>query len=75
MRRFVEAAGGKLELRVELPDTDAFTLTGVSEIDDARPPEFPPDPGNTRKNQRLWKATCGILASFAGQNDLCRNAA
>lgn len=36
LRRFVEAAGGKLELRVELPGTGAFTLTGVGEIDDAR---------------------------------------
>ena len=34
LRRFVEAAGGKLELRVELPGTGAFTLTGVGEIDD-----------------------------------------
>jgi DNA-binding XRE family transcriptional regulator len=33
LRRFVEAAGGKLELRVELPGTGAFTLTGVGEID------------------------------------------
>jgi DNA-binding XRE family transcriptional regulator len=32
LRRFVEAAGGKLELRVELPGTGAFTLTGVGEI-------------------------------------------
>ncbi len=36
LRRFVEAAGGKLELRVELPGTGAFTLTGVGEIDDAK---------------------------------------
>lgn len=35
LRRFVEAAGGKLELRVELPGTGAFTLTGVGEIDGA----------------------------------------
>ncbi len=35
LRRFVEAAGGKLELRVELPGTGAFTLTGVGEIEDA----------------------------------------
>ena len=35
LRRFVEAAGGKLELRVELPGTGPFTLTGVGEIDDA----------------------------------------
>lgn len=33
LRRFVEAAGGKLELRVELPGTGPFTLTGVGEID------------------------------------------
>ena len=33
LRRFVEAAGGTLELRVELPGTGAFTLTGVGEID------------------------------------------
>lgn len=32
LRRFVEAAGGKLELRVELPETGSFTLTGVGEI-------------------------------------------
>jgi hypothetical protein len=32
LRYFVEAAGGKLELRVELPGTGAFTLTGVGEI-------------------------------------------
>lgn len=38
LRRFVEAAGGKLELRVELPGTGAFTLTGVGEIDDAQRP-------------------------------------
>ena len=35
LRRFVDAAGGKLELRVELPGTGAFTLTGVGEIEDA----------------------------------------
>ena len=34
LRRFVEAAGGTLELRVELPGTGAFTLTGVGEIDE-----------------------------------------
>ena len=33
LRRFVEAMGGTLELRVELPGTGAFTLTGVGEID------------------------------------------
>ena len=36
LRRFVEAAGGKLELRVELPGTGAFTLTGVGEIEQVR---------------------------------------
>jgi DNA-binding XRE family transcriptional regulator len=36
LRRFVEAAGGKLELRVELPGTGAFTLTGLGEIDAQR---------------------------------------
>jgi DNA-binding XRE family transcriptional regulator len=35
LRRFIEAAGGKLELRVELPGTGAFTLTGVGEIETA----------------------------------------
>ncbi len=33
LRRFIEAAGGTLELRVELPGTGAFTLTGVGEIE------------------------------------------
>ncbi|MDR2187518.1 MAG: helix-turn-helix domain-containing protein [Azonexus sp.] len=33
LRRFVEAAGGKLELRVELPGSGPLTLTGVGEID------------------------------------------
>jgi DNA-binding XRE family transcriptional regulator len=32
LRRFVEAAGGKLELRVELPGTGTFTLTGMGEL-------------------------------------------
>lgn len=32
LRRFVEAAGGTLERRVELPGTGPFTLTGVGEI-------------------------------------------
>jgi DNA-binding XRE family transcriptional regulator len=32
LRRFVEAAGGTLELRVELPGTGPFTLTGVGDI-------------------------------------------
>ena len=36
LRRFVEAAGGTLELRVELPGTGAFTLTGVGEIEAAK---------------------------------------
>jgi hypothetical protein len=36
LRRFVEAAGGKLELRVELPGTGPFTLTGIGEIDAAQ---------------------------------------
>ncbi|WP_309621398.1 XRE family transcriptional regulator [Novosphingobium sp.] len=36
LRRYVEAAGGKLELRVELPGTAAFTLTGVGEIADPK---------------------------------------
>ncbi|MGH6786811.1 MAG: XRE family transcriptional regulator [Novosphingobium sp.] len=36
LRRFVEAAGGKLELRVELPGTGAFVLTGVGEIEGKR---------------------------------------
>jgi len=33
LRRFVEAAGGTLELRVELPGTGPFTLTGLGDID------------------------------------------
>jgi len=33
LRRFVEAAGGMLELRIDLPGTGAFTLTGVGEIE------------------------------------------
>lgn len=32
LRRFVEAAGGTLELRVELPGTGVLHLTGVGEI-------------------------------------------
>jgi DNA-binding XRE family transcriptional regulator len=36
LRRYIEAAGGTLELRVELPGTGAFTLTGVGEIDAGR---------------------------------------
>lgn len=33
LRRFVEAAGGTLELRVELPGTGVIHLTGVGEIE------------------------------------------
>ena len=33
LRRFVEAAGGTLELRVKLPGASAFTLTGFGDID------------------------------------------
>ena len=36
LRRFVEAAGGTLELRIDLPGTGAFTLTGVGEIEAAK---------------------------------------
>jgi Helix-turn-helix domain len=32
LRRFVEAAGGTLELRVELPGTGVMRLTGMGEI-------------------------------------------
>lgn len=32
LRRFVEAAGGTLELRVELPDQGVIHLTGVGEL-------------------------------------------
>ena len=39
LRRFVEAAGGTLELRVELPGTGAFTLTGLGEIEVGKPVE------------------------------------
>ncbi len=38
LRRFIEAAGGTLELRVELPGTGAFVLTGVGELDGKRAP-------------------------------------
>ena len=31
LRRFVEAAGGKLELRVELPGKGSFRLTGLGD--------------------------------------------
>lgn len=33
LRRFVEAAGGTLELQVELPGSGVMRLTGVGEID------------------------------------------
>ena len=32
LRRFVEAAGGTLELRVTLPGQGAMSLTGVGEL-------------------------------------------
>ena len=32
LRRFVEAAGGKLELRVELPGKGVLHLTGLGEL-------------------------------------------
>ena len=32
LRRFVEAAGGSLELRVELPGTGVIHLTGMGEL-------------------------------------------
>lgn len=32
LRRFVEAAGGELELRVSLPGKGAFKLTGLGEL-------------------------------------------
>lgn len=32
LRRFVEAAGGTLELRVQLPGTGVMTLTGMGEL-------------------------------------------
>ena len=32
LRRFVEAAGGTLELRVELPGTGVMRLTGMGEL-------------------------------------------
>lgn len=34
LRRFVEAAGGTLELRVELPGTGPFVLTGIGTDED-----------------------------------------
>ena len=36
LRRFVEAAGGTLELRIELPGIGVLNLTGVGEIDTLR---------------------------------------
>ena len=36
LRRFVEAAGGTLELRVQLPGTGILTLTGLGEAEDQR---------------------------------------
>lgn len=36
LRRFVEAAGGTLELRVELPGTGPFVLAGIGDGDAAR---------------------------------------
>ncbi len=36
LRHFVAAAGGTLELRVELPGMGALTLTGVREIGAAK---------------------------------------
>ncbi len=35
LRRFVEAAGGTLELRVELPGTGVIHLTGMGELNNA----------------------------------------
>lgn len=32
LRRFIEAAGGKLELRVELPGKGSFRLTGLGDL-------------------------------------------
>ena len=32
LRRFVEAAGGRLELRVELPGMGSMSLTGMGEL-------------------------------------------
>jgi predicted XRE-type DNA-binding protein len=34
LRRFVEAAGGTLELRVELPGLGAMTLTGLGDLNE-----------------------------------------
>lgn len=33
LRRFVEAAGGKLELRIELPGTGPIRLTGMGDLE------------------------------------------
>jgi transcriptional regulator with XRE-family HTH domain len=35
LRRFVEAAGGTLELRIELPGAGVIHLTGMGELTDA----------------------------------------
>jgi hypothetical protein len=32
LRRFVEAAGGKLELHVDLPGKGSFRLTGIGDL-------------------------------------------
>jgi DNA-binding XRE family transcriptional regulator len=37
LRRFVEAAGGTLELRVELPGSGVMRLTGMGEISRDKP--------------------------------------
>jgi DNA-binding XRE family transcriptional regulator len=34
LRRFVEAAGGTLELRIQLPGTGVLSLTGMGELSD-----------------------------------------
>lgn len=41
LRRFVEAAGGTLELRIDLPGTGAFTLTGLGEVDTSKRAAYP----------------------------------
>ena len=42
LRRFVEAAGGTLELRVNLPGRGPIRLKGIGEIRDSAPKEAPP---------------------------------
>ena len=37
LRRFVEAAGGTLELRVELPGSGVMRLTGMGELNSSAP--------------------------------------